>query len=321
MNTKVMGIDVGKRELHYSDITGNVQGKVANDGRGFKKIRRIISENSIELAVLEATGGYEQKVLLDLAGNRIKVAIVEPTRVRNHARAAGQLAKTDRIDAKVIAHFGFCHQPRPFVLQSESKRQLRQLGKRRRQLIGNRVQEKCRLEKSSDGFSTGSINRMIGFFDEELERIDALMDALIESDRELLHRSGLLESCPSIGRGTARVILAECPELGSMNRKQIASLAGLAPMNRDSGDYQGSRYIQRGRKHLRNALYMVVVSGQRHNVYLKERYERLRETKPGKVAIVACMRKLLTQLNAMIRDDTCWSLDKAQGDMAANAVI
>ena len=252
---------------------------------------------------MEASGGYEQSILIELAKEGFPVAVVDPTRVRNHAKAAGKLAKTDNIDAKIIAHFGFCHQPRPFVLGSENHNTLRSLGKRRRQLIKSRTQEKCRRDRCLDAISQDSIERMISILEAEVGRIDSLMEALIQQDVALQQKSQLLETCPAVGKGSAAVLLAECPELGSLNRKEIASLAGLAPMNRDSGSYQGKRFIQKGRKYLRNALYMVVLSGQIHNPYIRSMFERLRKKgKPAKVALVACMRKILTQLNAMIRD-------------------
>ena len=314
MKKTILGIDIGKQTLYFSDVHGKVRGEAINDGRGFRKIKRIITENHIDLVVLEASGGYEQSILIELVKEGFSVAIVDPTRVRNHARAAGKLAKTDNIDAKIIAHFGFCHQPRPFVLGSENHNKLRSLGKRRRQLIKSRTQEKCRRDRCLDEISQDSIERMISILEAEVGRIDSLMEALIQQDVALQQKSQLLETCPAVGKGSAAILLAECPELGSLNRKEIASLAGLAPMNRDSGSYQGKRFIQKGRKYLRNALYMVVLSGQIHNPYIRSMFERLREKgKPAKVALVACMRKVLTQLNAMIRDGKPWDLEVAKG--------
>ena len=314
MKKTILGNDIGKKTLYFSDVSGKVRGEAVNDGRGFRKIKRIITENHIELVVLEASGGYEQFILIELAKEGYPVAIVDPTRVRNHAKAAGKLAKTDSIDAKIIAHFGLCHQPRPFVLGSENQNKLRSLGKRRRQLIKSRTQEKCRRDRCLDEISQESIERMISILKEEVDRIDSLMEALIQQDVELQQKSRILESCPAVGKRSATVLLAECPELGKLNRKEIASLAGLAPMNRDSGSYQGKRFIQKGRKYLRNALYMVVLSGQIHNPYIRSIFERLREKgKPAKVALVACMRKILTQLNAMIRDGKPWDLEVAKG--------
>ena len=140
------------------------------------------------------------------------------------------------------------------------------------------------------------------------------MEAVIEQDVILQQKCEIIESCPAVGKKSAMMILAECPELGTLNRKEIASLAGLAPMNRDSGMSQGKRFIQKGRKHLRNVLYMVVLSGQRHNVYLRNLFERFKEKgKSGRLILVACMRKILTHLNAMVRDGTYWDLDIAQG--------
>ena len=290
MRTNILGIDVGKRNLFFSDVTGNLKGETANDGRGFRKIKRIIKENNIELVVLEATGGYEQSVLIALTKEQIPVAVVDPTRVRNHARAAGTFAKTDVIDAKIIAHFGLCHQPRVFELGSENQNRLRSLGKRRRQVLKNQIQEKCRLDRCLDEIAKESIERMIQILGEEIDRLDVLMEAVIEQDVILQQKCEILESCPAVGKKSAMMILAECPELGTLNRKEIASLAGLAPMNRDSGMVQGKRFIQKGRKHLRNVLYMVVLSGQRHNVSLQKLFQRFKEKgKPGRLILVACM--------------------------------
>ena len=306
MKKTVLGIDIGKHSLHFSDEEGKLYGETLNNKKGYATVLALCKKQGIELVVLEASGGYERNIILALAQKKVPVALVEASRVRNYARSAGILAKTDKLDARVIAQFGSCHNPRPFQPQSASFRKLRELNHRLTQITGIIVQEKTRIDKTEEAYLLRSINRVISFLEKEAQKLKSQMDKMWTKEEGLVKKSLLLVSCPGVGEKTARTVLLECPELGSLSPKELGSLAGLAPMNRDSGSYRGKKYIRGGRRRLRNSLYMATVVAVTHNPKIAAFHKRLKVRKEGKVALVACMRKLLVCLNAMIRDERGW---------------
>jgi len=252
--------------------------------------------------VVEATGGYEEEVVLALFEAGLPVALVSPQRVRQYARAKGLLAKTDRIDAQVLADFGKKLQPRLYVGKSEERRRLSALMGRRKQLNEMLQAEKNRL-RTKDQSLQGSLERVIGCLRAELESVDQEIEQFLGEHQDLEEQEKLLRTAKSVGRVTAATLLADLPELGQLDRKEIAALVGVAPMNRDSGRKRGYRKTQGGRPDVRSALYMSALTGIRYNPIMKAQYDHLvKRGKEKKVAITACMRKMLTILNAMVRD-------------------
>jgi len=306
MKKKILAIDIAKHNHYICDEQGEVSEEITNDKKGFRRILHLVKKHGFELVVMEATGGYERQVLLHLAEKNVPVALVEASRVRSHARSAGVYAKTDKLDAKVIAHFASCHPPRLYKLQSKTILQLRELNHRLYQITKMMSQEKTRIDKIDDAYLERSITRCLRYFQKEKDRLIAKMDKLWEKEAALIEKSRCLQSCPGIGKITARTILLECPELGTLTGKEVGSLAGLAPMNHDSGAYRGQKKIRGGRRRLRHCLYMAAVASIRCNPVISAFYYRLREKKKGKVAITACMRKMLVCFNAMIRQKSDW---------------
>jgi transposase len=236
----------------------------------------------------------------------LPVALVNPTRVRRFAQACGQLAKTDRLDAQVLARFGKQIQPDIWVLKSEVEEELSQLITRRRQLVGMLTAEKNRLHTVRE-YAQESLKKHILWMEDELAEIEGEMNAILSTEPEYQHKIANLASVPGVGELTALTLVAQMPELGLVNRQQIAALAGVAPLNRDSGRYRGKRRTFGGRSAVRATLYMAALSASRHNPVIKAFYERLLERgKEKKVALTACMRKLLTILNAIARDQQPW---------------
>lgn len=299
---KYVGIDVSKDKLDVA-IGGEKNClEVGNSKRGITKLVKQMVALAPKLIVVEATGGYEEAVVLALFEAGLPVALVSPQRVRQYAKAKGLLAKTDRIDAQVLADFGKKLQPRLFVGKSEERRQLSVLVGRRKQLNEMLQAEKNRL-RTIDLSLQRSLNRIICCLKAELDTIDQEIEQFLHEHQDLQVQEKLLRSAKSIGRVTAATLLADLPELGQLDRKEVAALVGVAPMNRDSGRKRGHRRTQGGRPDVRSALYMSALTGIRHNPILKAQYDQLlKRGKEKKVAITACMRKMLTILNAMLRD-------------------
>jgi transposase len=257
---------------------------------------------------MEASGGYEGVVAAALAEAGLPVAIVNPRQVRKFAGAIGRLAKTDAIDAGVIAHFADAIRPAPKPMPDALMLRLRELLARRRQLVVMINAEKQRLAKAADKLAQRSFKTILRSLEAERARIDRAIDKLIEDSPLFCAKQDLLKSVPGIGDVVARTLIVELPELGTVSRHQIAALAGVAPMNRDSGHYRGKRRIQGGRVEVRAPLFMACLVAIRHNPPLRSFYRRLRDAgKPARLAIVAVMRKLLTTLNAIIRDHKAWA--------------
>ena len=299
---KYVGIDVSKDQLDVA-VWGDQRGwEVANNKKGIAKLVKQMCEWKPKLIVVEATGGYEEMLVLALFQAGLPVALVSPQRVRQYARAKGLLAKTDQIDAQTLADFGKNLQPRLFVGKNEEHRRLSALVGRRKQL-GEMVQaEKNRLRTRELSLQQ-SLGRVITYLEAEIDTVEKEIHQFMEDHTEFGEQEKLLRSAISIGPVTAATLLADLPELGKLDRKQIAALVGVAPMNRDSGRKRGYRRTQGGRPGVRSALYMSTLTGIRYNPILKTQYDQLvKRGKEKKVAITACMRKMLTILNAMLRD-------------------
>ncbi len=304
-----VGIDVSKGRYDAAALpSGERIGVVAAD---LHSLVSWLRKREPTMVVLEATGGYERELATALAVEGFAVAVVNPRQVRDYARATGRLAKTDAIDAAVLAAFAQAVRPEPRPLRDEEAEALRSLVVRRRQLIEMRKAETNRLENADPAVRIG-LERHIAWLQGEIDGADHDLDRMIKASPVWREHEALLRSAPGVGPVLAATLLGEMPELGTLDRRQIAALAGLAPFNRDSGKLKGRRAVWGGRSGVRTALYMATLSGIRFNPVLKSTYDRLRQAgKPAKVALVACMRKLLTILNAMLKTNTLWTATTA----------
>jgi transposase len=300
-----VGIDVAKTHLDVA-IEGGQYWRVATDEEGISGLVHELRGLHPTLVVLEATGGYERGVTAALADAGIPVAVVNPRQVRDFAKATGQLAKTDALDARVLAHFAATVQPEPRGLADTQAEELRDLLTRRRQVVGMLTAEKNRL-KQATRLVRPRIKEHIAFLEQELEENNADLDGLLHASPLWREKEDLLRSVPGIGPVASATLVAALPELGQLSGKQIAKLAGIAPLNRDSGRRRGQRMVWGGRAEVRAALYMATLVATRHNPVIRARYQRLLAAgKPKKVALVACMRTLLVILNAMLKHHTPW---------------
>jgi transposase len=302
-----VGIDVSKKRLDVAVRPVGSRESVANDAAAIEILVERLRELQPALIVLEATGGVERAVTRALASAELAVVVINPRQVRDFAKATGQLAKTDTIDAEVLARFGEAVRPALRPLPDEVTLQLRAGITRRRQITEMIVAETNRLSATSKAVRK-RINAHLRWLESELKRADKDLDQSIRQSPIWRENEDLLRSVPSIGPVISRTLLAELPELGRLNRKQIAALVGVAPLNRDSGTLRGRRSIWGGRATVRAALYMGALVASRRNAVIQTFYRRLRNAgKAPKIALVACMRKLLTILNAMIKHKTHWS--------------
>ena len=302
-----IGIDVSKARLDVAMRPSAEKLSVSNDEAGIQALVTRLSEIKPALIVLEATGGLERSVSGALGSAQLPVVVVNPRQVRDFAKALGQLAKTDRIDAEVLARFAEAIRPPLRPLPDKVSLELRSLIARRRQLIEMMVAEKNRLSTASKAVRK-RIEAHIRWLETELDRADKDLDHSIRQSPIWCENEDLLRSVPSVGPVVSRTLLAELPELGRLNRKQIAALVGIAPLNCDSGTFRGRRGIWGGRATVRAVLYMAALVASRRNSVIRNFYKRLRDKgKAPKVALVACMHKLLTILNAMIKHKTRWS--------------
>ncbi len=302
-----IGIDVSKGSLDVAVHETGQHSSVANNRSGIRSLVARLRQLQPRLIVLEASGGYERRLLDAIAAVCLPAALVNPRQLRDFARATGILAKTDKIDAFVLARFAATIQPDPRRLSDASERKLSDLQARRRQLVEMITAEKNRLEKASPNVA-GQIKEHIRWLHRRLQALDVELQKLLSASPEWRLKGQLLQSVPGIGPVLVGTMLADLPELGTLNRRQIAALAGVAPLNRDSGVLRGKRRVWGGRAHVRAALFMSALVASRFNPVIKAFYQRLCAMgKPKKVALVACMRKLLTILNAMLRNRTPWS--------------
>jgi transposase len=300
------GIDVSKDRLDVFLVPAGEAFAVANDQQGIDSLLERLEAARPELVVLEATAGYERPVAAAIAAAGIAVAVVNPRQARDFAKAIGRLAKTDRIDAEVLARFAAAVEPRPSVVPDEEMRALQYILARRRQLLSMLVAEKNRLGMAPEALAK-RIAAHVRWLQKEIVRTDRDLDEAIGRSEAWARNEALLRSVPGVGPVLARTLLADLPELGSIAPKRLCALVGVAPFNRDSGKMRGKRAVWGGRAHVRAALYMGALVAVRHNPVLREFYGRLLSAgKPKKVALVACMRKLLVILNALMRDSVPW---------------
>jgi transposase len=307
----VIGIDVAKAELVSCLRPSGEMWTSPNDEPGVRALVQRLTTLAPALIVLEATGGYEVVCVAALAAANLPVVVVNPRQVRDFAKATGQLAKTDRIDAAILALFAERVQPAVRVIPDPAAREFEALLTRRRQLLEMRQAEANRLGLVLGRHQYGvrkSLKKHLAFLDRELRMTDSDLDGMVRQSPVWRERDDLLQSVPGIGPIVARTLIAELPELGQLNRRAIAKLVGVAPLNHDSGQWRGHRSVHGGRKTVRAVLYMAALVATRHNAVLKTFYHRLLALgKPKKVALVACMRKLLTILNHMLRTGERWT--------------
>lgn len=310
MNNKaqvVVGIDVSKAVLDVALLPIGEVLQFANDAAGIDELGKKLQAQAVDLVVMEATGGYETALATALVGAGLRVAVVNPRQIRDFAKATGRLAKSDRIDAQVIAAFGQAIEPEIVRLPDEDAREMAALLVRRRQLVAMRVQELNRLGLTQ-GAMRKNIKAHIDWLEKQIDRLDIDLTAGLRSSPAWRAKDELLRSFKGVGPTTSSTLLIDLPELGQLDRRLIAALVGLAPFNRDSGLMRGRRSIYGGRSHVRTMLYMAATTAIRCNPVIQPFYERLRSRgKPHKVAMVACMRKMLTILNAMVRQSTPWT--------------
>jgi transposase len=302
-----IGIDVAKDRLDVHVRPGGEAFSVSRDDEGVASLAKRWARDRPTLIVLEATGGFETIVAAGLAAAALPVAVVNPRQIRDFARATARLAKTDTLDAAVIAHFAEAVKPVARPLADPQTRMLGELMARRRQLVEMIIAEGNRRRQLTAKKALKSVDRVLATLKAQLTEIDHDIDSSIRGTPAWREAENLLTSVPSVGSKIARTLIAELPELGTLDRHQAASLVGVAPFNRDSGTLRGRRTISGGRPVVRAALYMAVLVAIRRNLPLARTYHRLKAAgKPAKVAIVACMRKLIIILNAILRDKTPW---------------
>ena len=304
---KVAGVDVSKSTLDVALLSGGEMLQLGNDAAGIEELVGRLKAARLDLVVMEATGGYETAVASALAAAGLRVAVVNPRQVRDFARATGRLAKTDRIDAQVIAAFGAAVEPHIMQVPDEKAQELEALLVRRAQLVAMRVQEANRLELSQ-GAARKQIKLHIAWLDKAIDKLDVDLTAGLRSSPAWRAKDELYRTLKGIGPVTSSTMVIALPELGRLNRRAITALVGLAPFNCDSGTLRGRRRIYGGRSRIRCLLFMAATTAIRCNPVIKAFYERLKSRgKPHKLALVACMRKMLTILNAMMRSNTPWS--------------
>ncbi|MGK7865621.1 IS110 family transposase [Falsiroseomonas sp. E2-1-a4] len=308
----VVGIDVSKDRLDVAILPGDEAFFVKRDAEGLDALAARLLPLAPEAVALEATGGYETVVAATLGAAGLPVVVVNPAQVRSFGRALGQRAKTDPIDARLIARFAAMTKPEIRPLPDEATQRLADLVARRRQIIAMMTAERQRQKRFTDRRLQKSIGRLLEALQRELSEVDAEIDTDIRGSSAWREKEDLLASVPGVGPTIARTLIAEMPELGALDRRQIAALAGLAPWTRQSGQWKGRSFIGGGRAPIRAALHMGAITAARHNPALKAFRDRLLAAgKPKMVALVAVARKLLTILNAIIRDKQPWHAQSA----------
>lgn len=305
---KFVGVDVSKSTL---DICIDSQSEVLHvdyDDKGIKSICARLKSIQPTLIVMEATGGLGMRLACELSAIGLPVAVINPRQARDFAKATGQLAKTDRVDAIMLAAFAKAIRPQARPLKDEQTRVLDDMVSRRRQLVANRVQETLRLDSAASKVLQKSLKAHIAWLDKRIAEIDSDLSERLRTSEAWRTKDDLLRGIPGVGVVTSLTLLAKCPELGTLNRREIAALTGVAPLANDSGKHRGTRSVWGGRADVRVVLYMAVLAAKRSNPAIKAFAERLKLAgKPAKVIIVACMRKLLTIMNAMLKNNQPWS--------------
>jgi transposase len=320
-----VGIDVAKEDLAVHLRPSDEHFTVKNDERGVGKLLTRLSKLRPELIVLEATGGLEIIAVSSLAAHSLPVVVVNPRQIRHYAKATGELSKTDRIDARIISLFAERVRPEVRAVPDEEARELDALIARRRQLLAMLQAEKNRLAQLL--FLPGkqqvrrSIKKHISFLERELHVAESDVEDAVRRSPVWREKDDLLQSVPGVGRVLSFTLLSDLPELGRLSRREIAKLVGIAPLSWDSGTLRGHRFIQGGRQNVRRALYMGALVATRYNPVISSFYQRLLEAgKPKKVALVACMRKLLTILNTMVRTGERWVADYRSPALAPSRI-
>ncbi|WP_432459646.1 IS110 family transposase [Agarivorans sp. QJM3NY_25] len=301
-----VGVDTGKEQLDVYIRPLDIFFTVSNDDKGIKQAIKIIQKHTPLRVVIEATGRLEMPFIIACHNAKLPYVIANPVHVRRFAGAIGQRAKTDKLDAKLIAHYAEAIKPNLTTLKPDSMRLMADLVIRRNQLLSMQTMEKNRMKIMPSQLIL-TIKPILTAFKNQIEKIESKIIKLIESNPEYQAKNGILQSMPGIGKIAAASIISNLPELGLITNKQASSLVGVAPMNRESGRYKGLRKIQGGRAQVRTVLYMAMMSAIQCNPIFKSTYQRLlAEGKPKKVAIIACLRKMVTILNSMLRDGALW---------------
>lgn len=301
------GIDISKATFDMGFYPQKQVTRFAYDDQGVAQAIECLKSNRPTLVVLEATGGIETRLATELVAAGLEVAVVNPRQVRDFAKATGRLAKTDRIDAIVIAHFAQAIRPQARKLKDENQRVFDEMVSRRRQLINMLVQEKLRRQNMASQKAHDSLDEHIAWLHARIDSLDVDLTAHLRQSEIWRVKDDLLQSIPGIGKIASLTLLAKCPELGQLNRRQIAALIGVAPLANDSGKHSGKRFVWGGRADVREVLYMAALSAMRYNPTIKDFSLRLKnQGKAAKVVIVACMRKLLTIMNTMIKNNAAW---------------
>lgn len=301
-----VGIDIGKSTLDMCIYEVDIYAQHPNTPEGVRQLLKQLSRYKITRILVEATGGYERSLMEACAEKELPLIIVQPMQVRQFAKAQGIMAKTDKLDSRLIAQFGAVMKPEPKPLNNKKVRYIRDLLSRKRQLNDMRTQELNRQHKAP-AVLAATHKRVIKIFDKEIESINKLLAKAVSEVTEWQRTYEILSSAPGIGDGVAFTLLGELPELGNLSARKIAALCGLAPFNRDSGAMKGRRRIQGGRAPIRTVLYMAMLSAIQCNPIIKHFYQKLvAQGKHKKVALTACMRKMIAILNAMVRDNCEW---------------
>jgi transposase len=302
-----VGIDIAKDELVVHVLPTNQQLTVSNSLKGIKDLIKLFKEIQPKQIVFEATGGLERELLTNLAAHGFVVVCINPRQARDFAKGLGQLAKTDAVDAQMLARFAQlqCLKPRP--VPSRETQEMSDLVTRRQQLVGMKTMETNRLQQTNQKTICKSIEKVIDTFEKQIKDIDDRIAKMIDDNPDWSEKDKILQSVPGVGPKTSQMLISALPELGTLNRQEIAALVGVAPFCDDSGKKSGERHIRGGRADVRSALYMATFSAVRCNPTFKEFFDRLiANGKKYKVAIVAAMRKLIATLNTMIKTNTRW---------------
>lgn len=307
-NERHVGIDVGKSMLDVYIYETDLHWQAPNTAEGIRSLVRRLKRYKLTRVLVEATGGYERAIAEACAEANLPILVITPLRIRQFAKAEGILAKTDKIDARLIALFGMKMQPEVRALPSKKTRLFKDLVSRKRQLNEARTQELNRLQKAQPHVKP-SHRRMLKFLDKEIDWVNVRLQKEIARIEQWKNTYDLLISTPGIGDGVAFTLIAELPELGRLSSRKIAALCGLAPFNKDSGKMKGKRRIRGGRAPIRTVLYMAMLCAIQHNPVMRDMFQRLvANGKHKKVALTACMRKMVTILNAMVRDNQAWRM-------------
>lgn len=302
-----VGVDVCKERLDVALWPSQEIFSESNDAKGTVRLAKRLAKAKPRIVVMESTGRLEIALALELGKKGVPFRIVNPRQVRDFAKAMGKLAKTDRIDALILARWAESAKVDPKPLPDAERRELRAMVMRRLQLIEAKVAEKNRLGMETVPWVRKSLKESIAWLERQIKQLDSDLDRTIKNSETFSEQNDLIQSVPGIGTNTANMIQASLPEVGTLNRRAIAALVGVAPLNRDSGKTKGKRFCWGGRAEVRASLYMAALVASQHNPVIRAVYQRLlSKGKKPKVALVACMRKLLVILNAMVRDQTRW---------------